>query len=116
MDSLKQNDRFMQTNYPASRVVFCPLVGTELVRVVNAHKVTAEQQSMVDDTIFEFNTEVFNINKRRQSFSPSLHSSIHRSNGSAKKCHYHLLADGIHLSEPQMDKWARELVKATSRN
>ena len=116
LDSLKLEDKFMQSNHPTSRVVFCPLVGTELVRVVNAHGVTDEQQAEVDNAIFEFNNEIFNVNRKRQSFSPSLHSSIHRSKGRTRKNHYHLLTDGIHLSEHQMDKWARELVKSTSYN
>ena len=114
LGSLRTEDSFISNNHPASRVVFCPLVGSKLSRVVNAHDVSLDQQSAVDNAIFEFNMEIFKINKKRDTFSPSLHRSIHRSNGKVRKCHYHLLDDGLHLSEQQLTKWAGEFVKATS--
>ena len=85
-------------------MVFCPLVGVVLIRLVNAHSVTPEQQAMVNEAVFEFNVETFKINKRRKTYAPPLHRTIHRSTGTSKKSHYHHLADGIHLSEDQKDK------------
>ena len=116
LGALSHKDKYFTKNHAASRVIFCPLVGVELSRVVNGHEVTEEQQLAVDKAVFEFNEQVFAINKRRSTFSPPLHRTIHRSSGKVKKSHYHHLEDGIHLNEEQKEKWADLLVKATARN
>ena len=114
--TLKKADEFMKEHHPAARVVFCPLVGVELQRVVNGHAVSEDQQRAVDEEIFEFNTNVFEVNKKRDTFSPSLHRSVHRSARGVRKSYYHYLADGLHLPEELKDKWAAEIVKATKNN
>ena len=113
---LNQEDKFMKKNYPASKIVFCPLVGIDLVRVVTAHRATPQQQQVVNEAIFAFNAEVFKLNKKRGTYSPSLHRTIHRSNGTTQKSHYHHLVYGLHLSEEQLTKWANEMVKASRNN
>ena len=59
--ALDQENSFLSKNHPASKIVFCPLVGAELARVVDAHPTTQIQQSFVDEAIFDFNNHVFKI-------------------------------------------------------
>ena len=114
--TLNRASETMRKDHPATKVVFCPLVGVELARVVNAHPVTDDQQWAVDTSIFEFNENVFKLNKEGGTFSPSLHRSVHRSTKGTRKSYYHHLADGIHLSEELKVKWAEEFVKAAKIN
>ena len=114
--SLKDADSRLAKNHPASKVVFCTLVGSELRRVVNAHGINDHQQLAVDDAIFEFNTEIFSINKRRGNYSPSLHRTVHRSSKGRRKCYYHHSVDGIHPGKHLKDNWTEEMVKAIGIN
>ena len=41
---LNQADKRLRKYYPASKVIFCPLVGTDLSRVVNAHQVSPDSR------------------------------------------------------------------------
>ena len=116
MRTLKGENNFFTVKHPASKVVFCPLVGAELSRALTDHAATPDQKKMVDEAVFEFNTEVFKINRARGTYSPPLHRTIHRSSGGQKKSYYHHLSDGVHLNEEQRLKWAEDLVKASSRN
>ena len=113
---LDLEDKYLHETYPASRVVFCPLVGTELLRVVTAHQVTPQQQEAVDEAIFKFNSAIFLLNKKRETYSPSLHRTVHRSKAQIKKSYYHHLVDGLHPTESLLQKWADEFVKATKFN
>ena len=71
------NDR-LKKYYPASKLVFCPLIGTDLARVVNSHPVSAEDQIIVDNAIWEFNSQVLRVNEERETFFPALHQQVHR--------------------------------------
>ena len=114
--TLSWEDEYFTKKHPAARVVFCPLVGVELKRVIVSQKITEEDQNLVDRAVFNFNENVFAVNKRRNTYSPSLHRTIHRSTGNKLKSHYHHLEDGIHLTEDQKSKWADMFVKATTHN
>ena len=116
VSKLKEADGRLHKDHPAARVIFCPLVGVDLKRVVNAHAVTDHQQEAVNDAVFEFNMEVFSINKDRGSYSPSLHRTVHRSNKGIRRSHYHHLIDGIHLEDYIIDNWAEEFCKAIGQN
>ena len=50
--------------FPAAKIIFCPLVGSDLTRVVNAHTTSPQDQSAVDDAVWNFNSEVFRISMR----------------------------------------------------
>ena len=114
--TLASEDQYIEKHHPASRVVFCPLVGVALGRVVNVHPINEDQQAAVDEAVFKFNEEVFIINKRRKVFSPSLYRTVHKSNRGKHKSFYQHLGDGIHLTNDLKEKWAVELVKATKNN
>ena len=91
------NDR-LKIYYPASKVVFCPLIGTDLTIVVNSHPVSAEDQKTVDNAIWEFNSQVLRVNEERETFFPALHQQVHRFCKGKQREHYHHLHDALHLS------------------
>ena len=97
LSELRQADERLSREFPASKIIFCPLVGTDLSRVVTGHQVNDYQQHVVNETIFDFNEETFRINKRRETYAPSLHRTIHRSKKGTRKSYYEHLVDGIHL-------------------
>ena len=113
---LERLEKKFKSEYPASKVIFCPLVGSELTRIVNEGETTERQQIAVNNAVFTFNEKVFKINARNELFSPSLHRTVHRSKNGVKKSHYSHLHDGIHLGEYLKDKWAEEFVKAAKHN
>ena len=116
LGTLKRADDGFRQNFPASRIVFCPLVGCELSRVVNSHSTSEADQLAVDNAIWVFNEEVFNISNRRNTFSPALHHQVHRFCKGTRHSYYHHLPDGIHLSKLLKKKWAQNFVKAMARN
>ena len=116
LSTISYEDSFMRSTHPAARVVFCTLVGVDLARVVSRQIIEREQQEAVNEAVFAYNTEIFAVNKKRGTFSPSLHRTVHRSARGKNKCHYHHLEDGIHLSENLQCQWATELVKAVKAN
>ena len=118
LHTLKSEAQLIYNRHPASKAVFCPLVGSDLVRVLTCpnHLLLSQQQQATDDAVFAYNMEIFDLNKKRNLFSPSLHRTVHRSKGANRKSHYHHLEDGLHLTEDLRSKWATELVKASSNN
>ena len=114
--SLNKADEKMKKYFPASKVVFCTLLGSELKRVVNAHPTNDKQQEDVNKAVWDFNCEVFRINKERDTFSPSLHSQVHRVCKGKKRNYYQHLHDGIHPSKFILEKWADQFVKAVAHN
>ena len=116
MGLLKKVDSDLKKYFPASKVIFCTLIGSELKRVVNAHHITDEQQRDVDNAVWDFNCEVFRINKERGTFSPSLHSQVHRVCNGIKRNYYQHLHDGLHLSGDLLNKWADQFIKAIAHN
>ena len=113
---LKNADVRLRKLFPASKVVFCSLIGSELAKVVNAHATSEEQQDQVNRAVWEFNISIFRINKERETFSPSLHSHVHRICKGKERNYYQHLRDGLHLSEELKEKWAEQFVKAVAKN
>ena len=109
-------DNHFQKVFPASRVVFCPLIGSELARVVNAHGTSPEDQLAVEEAVWAFNENVFEINARRWTVCPSLHHQVHRFCKGRRKAYYHHLDDCLHLSNYLKIKWAENVVKVMARN
>ena len=101
---------------PASRIVFCPLVGCDLKQVVNVHKISEDQQEMVNNAIWEFNSRIFRVNEENSAFSPSLHQSVHRICNEKRRNYYYHLEDGLHLSDFLKNKWADQFIKAMAHN
>ena len=116
LDTLvKANDRLLK-EFPASKVVFCPLIASELIRVVNFGQVTEEDQHAVEEAVWEFNSTVFRINKERKTISPSLQHQVHRFCKGKRRNYYHHLEDGIHLTEYLRGKWADKFATVLAHN
>ena len=116
LDTLNKASEKLSRDYPASRVVFCPLIASELSRVVNSGTVTTEDQTAVEDAIWDFNTALFKFNKEHKVVSPSLHHQVHRFCKGKKKSYYHHLEDGIHLTDYLKTKWADEFATVMAHN
>ena len=111
----RTNERLLKY-YPASKVIFCPLIGSELSRLVNAHSTTQADQDIVNITVWDFNTLVFSINETRGTYSPPLHHQVHRFCKGRRREYYQHLEDGIHLTESLKEKWANLFIKAMAHN
>ena len=116
MSILNKADKDLHEYFPASKIIFCPLVGTDLARVVSEHQVSKEDQIAVEEAIWEFNSQVFAISKRRGNFTPPLHHQVHRFCKGTRRAYYHHLMDGIHLSDYLKLQWAQNFIKAMARN
>ena len=113
---LKSANAHLKKNHPASKIVFCPLPGSELSRIVSEHKTSEEDQQAVEEAIWEFNSVVFEINAERGTVCPSLHHQIHRFCKGTRRAYYHHLADGIHLTQNLREKWAKQFIKVMTHN
>ena len=97
-------------------VVVCPLIASELCRVVTHGATTQEDQIEVEEAVWKYNSEVFRINKDRHTVSPSLHHQVHRYCKGRRRAYYHHLSDGIHLTDYLKGKWAAEFVQIVSES
>ena len=113
---VKVADRDLHSKFPATKIVFCPLVGTDLKRVVNEHPVKEEDQHAVEEAVWEFNSIVFEINKTREVFSPPLQHQVHRFCKGYRRSYYQHLEDGLHPTKELKLKWAQHFIKAMARN
>ena len=116
VSTFRRADEHLSKNHPASKVVFCPLPGSELKRVVTAHVTSIEDQRTVEDAIWELNSTIFKINSRRGTFCPALQHQVHRFCKGTRRAYYHHLADGIHPTDYLREKWANEFVVAMAQN
>ena len=105
----------LSRGHPGAKIIFCPLVGLDLHRVVQGSTVT--QQLVVDNAVWRTN---ISLNKMRNEHSfcfPFLASPVHRiENGKHKSYYHHLAVDGLHLPGKLDRLWAKQLVKAFERN
>ena len=116
VSSLTKADAGFKSSFPASKVVYFPLVGTDLARVVSSQEISPEDQEAVDRAVWEFNSMTFQLNAINNTFAPSLHHLVHRFCKGKKRAYYQHLADGLHPSEVLKDKWAKEFIKAMAHN
>ena len=79
-----------------------------LIPHLNAHKVTQEDQDVVEDAVWEFNSQV--------TYCPALQHQVHRFCKGSRRTYYHHLHDGLHLSEDLKIKWANQFLKAMAHN
>ena len=116
LSSLKNADKKLSRDFPASKVIFCPLIASELARVVNHGTPSQEDQAAVERAVWEFNSTLFKINKDKNLISPSLHHQVHRFCKGRKRNYYHHLEDGIHPNEYLKAKWADEFTTVMAHN
>ena len=113
---LERADGRLKKYFPASTVVFCPLIASELAKVVKSGSTTDRNQQTVEDAIWEFNSEVFKLNKARNTSSPALHHQVHRYCKGRRRAYYHHLGDGLHPNGHLKEKWAKEFIRVIARN
>ena len=113
---LKLADEQLRRDFPASKIVFCPLVASELHRVLTKKSTKEEDQLSVEEAVWGFNSMVFKINKQRELYSPALHHQVHRFCKGKKRAYYHHLSDGLHLTDFLKNKWADEFIKVMAQN
>ena len=106
---LSSADTKLKKEFPASKVVFCPLIACDLSKVITEGSTTEEDQQVVEEAVWEFNSNVFKINKARGTVSPALHHQVHRFCKKKKRAYYHLTG---YLKQ----KWAEEFVRVMAHN
>ena len=116
LEVLDKADKSFKKEFPASKIIFCPLIASELSRVVTCGKVTPADQREVEEAVWSFNTAVFKINKERQVVSPSLHHQVHRFCKGRRRAYYYHLQDGLHLTDYLKNKWADEFTTVMAHN
>ena len=116
VDCVNRANTRLLTDFPAPKVVFCPLVASELKRVVSGMSVSDSDQLVVEEAIWEFNSTVFKINRDRGTVSPALHHQVHRFCKGTRRAYYHHLQDGLHPSTLLKEKWANEFIKVMAHN
>ena len=52
VNSLTKADTGFRGTFPASKVVYCPIVGTDLTRVVTSQEISPEDQEAVDKAVW----------------------------------------------------------------
>ena len=106
----------LEKDLPASKVIFCPMIASELKRVVNYGGTTTNDQTAVERAVWGFNNTLFKINRNKKLISPSLHHQVHRFCKGKKRNYYHHLNDGLHLTDYLKSKWADEFVTVMAHN
>ena len=112
----KEADRSFRRDFPASKIVMCPLIAIELARVVGPTPTCDINQRSVEDAIWAFNTAIFEINNERGVFAPALHHQVHRFCKGKRRAYYHHPEDGLHPTHQLKAKWADEFIKAMAQN
>ena len=104
----------LKKDHPGAIVVFCPLIGLELCRVMQGS--TEEQQVIVNKAIWRYNVALNKLKEELNFYFPYLAAPVHRMENGQHKSYYHHLPDGLHLSEGINKKWAAQFIKAFDRN
>ena len=105
----------LKKDHPGAIIVFCPLIGLDLYRVVPGS--TLAQQEIINNTVWSSNIELSRMKEVNSFYYPFLASPVHRiENGKQGSYYHHLAMDGLHLSEQIITSWAKQLVKAFGRN
>ena len=107
--------RQLKGDHPAAGIVFCPLIGLDLGRVVPSS--SSAQQEIIDNSVWASNIELHKMKDKYNFYFPYLTSPIHRiENGKHKSYYHHLCTDGLHLTDALNRTWAKQIVKAFDRN
>ena len=116
LKELNSANAHIRKYFPASKVVFCPLIASELRRIVTSIPTSPEDQLAVEEAVWAFNQRAFEINKENEAFAPALHHPVHRFCKGRRRAYYHHLGDGIHPSKDLKLKWAGEFIKSFAHN
>ena len=113
---LRKANASLKRYFPASKIVLCPLIASELNRVVSSGSATSGEQLAVEEAIWSFNNMIFKINQERGTVSPALHHQVHRFCKGKRRAYFHHLGDGLHPSDYLSHKWANEFIRIIAQN
>ena len=116
LSTINSAEEKLRVDFPASKVVFCTLVASELKQIVKDRPTSMKEQEAVEYAVWAFNSRVFELNKAQGKYSPSLNHQVHRYCKRKRRAYYHHLQDGIHLTDYLKNKWADEFVQAFAHN
>ena len=75
------------------------------------------EQLILDEGVWALNHRFFELNQKRNFYSPNLAVPVHRLiKGKRKNCSHHLHEVGLRLTAKMREKWAGEMIKATTDN
>ena len=109
LKEIQNGEKHFYTEMPASKVVFCRLVGADLKKVLRKH--AENEQFVYDEAIYKLNENIFKMNIEKQLYAPDMATPVHRKSNNKNISHYHHLGnDGIHLSEDLCEKWVKKML------
>ena len=107
---MERAEKFLQKKGPATQVIFCPMLGADLEKILK--KTVRNEQSILDEALWIFNEEVFQKNKLTERYAPNFADPVYRQiRGNKRTFFHHLADDGIHLSNNLKQIWARKMLK-----
>ena len=105
---------FLEKKYPATKFVFCPMMGMDLSTYLKDHD--KKHQEMVDNVTWSFNETIRDIYKGENTYVPDFARPVQREFGNHRKNMYYHLRDGLHLNKEAMEKWAIIAKKVAEKN
>ena len=114
LNEISNGEKYFHSEMPASKVVFCRLVGADLSKVLK--RFAYNEQYVLDEAIYELNEKIFKMNVDKQLYSPDMSTPVHRKSNNKNISHYHHLSgDGIHLSQDLRKKWVKKMLKTAEK-
>ena len=102
---MEDEDKRFKKELPASKLIFCKIVGANLENVLKRQAET--EQLVMDEAIYQINEYIFRKNIDKGLWAPDMATPVHRMiNGKMKSNYDHLSRDGIHLSQELKKSWA----------
>ena len=106
---MEDEDKRFKKELPASKLIFCRMVGANLENVLKRQAET--EQLVMDEAIYQINEYIFRKNIDKELWAPDMATPVHRINGKMKSNYEHLSRDGIHLSQELKKSGAKKLLK-----
>ena len=114
MSEISKGENYFHRELPASKVVFCHLVGANLEKVLGRH--ADYEQYVLNEAIYELNENIFRINIKKQLYAPDMATPVHRKIQNINSSFYHHLAeDGLHLSQDLREKWVKKMLTTAEK-
>ena len=114
IEEIDKGEKYFYKELPASKVVFCRLVGADLKKVLRRQ--AENEQFVLDDAIYKLNEIIFKMNIEKQLYAPDMATPVHRKiNNKNISFYQHLGDDGIHLSQDLREKWIKKMLTTAEK-
>lgn len=110
MNTFKEARRISNERFPGTMVLFGGLCGVNL-NMYNCLPFYDNLQPVIDQTIDVLNYAIKADNLNHGLIHPVLTRKVHRKEKKGARNQYHLLSDGVHLSELLYIDWAKNLTR-----